>query len=45
MNGSMNFTRNGVSIFDETVQLETAPDRLAQLRVNFEHNYPFTPEL
>jgi hypothetical protein len=44
MNGSMNFTRNGVSIFDEMVQFETAPDRLAQLRINFQHNYPFAPE-
>lgn len=45
MNGSMNFTRNGVAAFDEMVQFETAPQRLAQLRVNFHHNYPFSPEL
>lgn len=44
MNGSMNFTRNGVAIFDETVQFETAPERLAELRVNFHHNYPFSPQ-
>jgi len=43
MNGSMNFTRNGVAIFDEMVQFETAPERLAQLRINFQHNYPFSP--
>lgn len=45
MNGSMNFTRNGVAIFDEMVQFETAPERLAQLRVSFQHNYPFSPQL
>ena len=45
MNGSMNFTKNGVAVFDEMVQFETAPERLAQLRVNFQHNYPFSPQL
>ena len=39
LNGSMNFTRNGVEVFDEMVQLETAPETLAQLRLNFQHNY------
>ncbi len=39
LNGSMNFTRNGVEVLEETVQLETDPARIAQLRLALHGNY------
>lgn len=39
LNGSMNFTRNGVEVLDETVQLETDPARIAQFRLALHGHY------
>jgi hypothetical protein len=39
LNGSMNFTRNGVEVLDETVQLETDAGRVAQFRFNLHGHY------
>lgn len=39
MNGSMNFTRNGVEVLDETVHLETDPQRIAQFRLALHGHY------
>jgi hypothetical protein len=40
LNGSMNFTRNGIEVLEETVQLETDPIRIAQFRLNLHGHYP-----
>jgi hypothetical protein len=42
LNGSMNFTRNGIEVLDETVQLETDPARVSQLRLNLHGHYGST---
>ena len=39
LNGSMNFTYNGVEALDETVQLEISPTRVAQFRLNLHGHY------
>ena len=39
LNGSMNFTNNGVEVLDETVQLETELARVAQFRLNLHGHY------
>jgi hypothetical protein len=39
LNGSMNFTRNGVEVLEETVQLETDPTRIAQFRLALHGHY------
>jgi len=39
LNGSMNFTYNGVEVLDETVQLEINPARVAQFRHNLHGHY------
>lgn len=39
LNGSMNFTQNGIQVFDETVQLETEPARVAQFLINLQGHY------
>lgn len=38
--GSMNFTHNGIQILEETLQLDTNEQRLAQFRMNLGHHYP-----
>jgi len=38
--GSMNFTHNGIRILEETLQLDTNEQRLAQFRMNLGHHYP-----
>jgi hypothetical protein len=40
VNGSMNFTYNGIEVLDETLQLETELARVAQFRLSFHSLYP-----
>jgi hypothetical protein len=40
LNGSMNFTRSGVEVLEETVQLETESSRIGQFRINMHGHYP-----
>ncbi|AOS46095.1 putative ATP-dependent helicase Lhr [Lacunisphaera limnophila] len=39
LNGSMNFTRSGVEVLEETVQLETEPTRIGLFRLNMHGHY------
>ncbi len=40
LNGSMNFTKNGIQVFDEAVQLETDAARIAHFRLSLHGPYP-----
>lgn len=39
LNGSMNFTHNGIAVLDEAVHLETDPARIAQFRLSLNDYY------
>lgn len=39
LKGSMNFTYNGIEVLEETVELETDPNRVSQFVFQLRHNY------